>query len=62
MEKKFTQDDVDNTLTLSYISGFIRGTQVERERIRKEIQDLDIVAMHVVDIYTILDNSIHPLE
>jgi len=62
MEKKITQEDLDSTMTMSYISGFIRGQQVERERVRKEIQDLDVVVMHVTDIYTILDKSISPLE
>jgi hypothetical protein len=62
MEKKFNQADIDNTMTMSYISGFVRGQQAERERVRQEIEALDIVVMYTDDIYTILDKSISPLE
>jgi hypothetical protein len=62
MEKKFTQDDIDNTMTMSYIAGFVKGQQAERERVRQEIELLDIVVMYTTDIYTILDKSISPLE
>jgi hypothetical protein len=54
MENKFTQDDLDDAMAEGFVAGAIRAREVERDRIRDAILELDIVVLHVQTILDLL--------
>ncbi|CAB4128932.1 hypothetical protein UFOVP223_52 [uncultured Caudovirales phage] len=52
MEKKFTQDELDDAMAEGFVAGAIRAREVERDRIRTALLELDVVVLH---IQTVLD-------
>jgi hypothetical protein len=54
MENKFTQDDLDDAMAEGFVAGAIRAREVERNRIRDAILELDVVVLHVQTILDVL--------